>query len=135
MLNFLFFHNFLLLTPIAETESSANRGVELPQNRRVCPGCVISLIRAATLFSMKLKSSIAAFVFMPGVACGVMFNVPTIFNVFTQECGTSYNKVFRKLHLGSFFFFFDQISLMVNEFLIVLYDRLMSVGSNQLSIN
>lgn len=97
-----FFNNFLLLTPIAETESSANRDVELPRNRRVCPGCVISLIRAATLFSMKLKSSIAAFVFRPGVACGVMLHVPTIFNVFTQEYGTNYAKVFRKQHLGVF---------------------------------
>lgn len=80
-----YFTFFSVLTPIVETESSANCGVELPRNCCVCSGCVISLIRATTLFSMKLKSSIAAFVFRPGVACGVMFNVPTIFHVFTQE--------------------------------------------------
>lgn len=97
------FYTFSLFTPIAETKSSVNRGMELLRNGRICPCCVISLIRAATLFSMKLKSSIAAFVFRPGVACGVMFNIPTVFNVFTQEYGTSYNKVFKKQHLELFF--------------------------------
>lgn len=91
-----FFYTFLLLRLIAEPESLANRGVELPPKRH-CPGCVISLITAATLFSMKLKCSIAAFVSRRGVACGVMSNVPTMFNIFTQD-GISY-KVFRSRFL------------------------------------